>query len=352
VLQVLLSGRGAGSPFLFVYPAVVVAAWWGRWEAGAAAIFTGVLGLDYFVLPPTLAFGVSLRRDVIDLAIFCVISVLLVSFIDRTKRALDEARVARKREEAANEARKTMVAIVAHDLRNPMQTLGLNADLLAANLPADDPRLTLPLERLQRSAARARRLVDNIVDAARLEGEPFPLEKAEWPVAAIVDETLSVFDPLAEPRALRLERPSPEAVSGTVVCDRDRVVQVLSNLVGNAFQYTPRGGRVTLDVRRTEDGLRFEVSDTGIGMSKDELAHAFERLWHGPGPGHGSGLGLWIAEALVEAHGSHITATSEVGKGTSMSFVLPSPVRTPAGKREHLAGERELTALRESPAYP
>ena len=333
-LQLLLWSEGFQSPFMLVYAAILLAAWWGGWQAGVTAIVTSAVGVGFAILPPNWDPSVARMRDATDLVIFIAVSGLLVYFADRTRRALHDAEDARDLAEAANAARETMIAIVAHDLRNPMQTIGLNAALLTKRISADDGQTRSALDRLERSAARARRLVDNIIDSARLEGQPLPLEKGECSLAAIVDETLSVFEPLAEARALRLERPAPEDLAGTVVCDKDRIVQVLTILVGNAFQYTARGGTVILDAKRTSEGVRFEVTDTGAGMTKDELAHAFERLWHGAGPGHGSGLGLWIAEALVEAHGGHITPRSEAGKGTSMSFVLPSPVAAPGPARE------------------
>ena len=343
-LQLLLWSEGFHSPFALVYAAILFAAWWGGWQAGVTAIVTSAVGVGFVILPPNWDPSVATMRDATDLVIFIAVSGLLVYFADRTRHALHDAEDARDLAAAANAARETMIAIVAHDLRNPMQTIGLNATLLARSIPADDTQTRSALDRLERSAARARRLVDNIIDSARLEGQPLPLEKEECSLAALVDDTLSLFEPLAKARALRLERPAADALAGTVVCDKERIVQVLTILVGNAFQYTPRGGTVLLDAKRPPEGVRFEVTDTGAGMTKDELAHAFERLWHGSGPGHGSGLGLWIAEALVEAHGGHITARSKVGEGTSMSFVLPSPPAAPAA-----ACELPLGA--ERPAY-
>ncbi|MDF2694010.1 MAG: two-component sensor histidine kinase, partial [Labilithrix sp.] len=96
---------------------------------------------------------------------------------------------------------------------------------------------------------------------------------------------------------------------------------------------------VSIDVRRLSEGVRFEVRDSGPGMTKEEQRHAFDRLWHGRGPGHGSGLGLWIARSLVEAHGGTIQATAQPGKGTTLTFLLPQPDSSAAPQAtQHPAG--------------
>ena len=313
------------TPFLLVYPAVVVAAWFGRRTAGVTAILTASFALAYWLFPPTPSFAVAARRDALDLMMFCGVSVVLVELIARVKRALEQANTATRAAEAATNARDTVLAVVAHDLRNPLQTIGLTAELLAASEAGRDERDERKLMRIRHAAARARRLVDDLLDGARIDGDPFPLELASSPLASLVDESLSPFIPIAEARSIELDLPGSGGLGGAILCDRDRIVRVLSNLVGNALQYTPRGGKVAVAVQRSPDGVRFEVSDTGPGMTKDELAHACERLWHGQGPGHGFGLGLWIAKALVEAHGGGLQAASEAGRGTRMSFVVPQP---------------------------
>lgn len=323
------------SPFLLVYPAVVLSAWWAGWEAGAVAIVTAAFVLAYWLLPPAPSIAVAAKRDVVDLAIFCGVSSMVVYLITRTRRALNEARAAQEISETANAAKETVLAVVAHDLRSPLQTIGLSAEILAAEMAGRSTRIELQLGRLRRSAERARRLVDNIIDSARIGGTPFPLEKTSCSLSALVEESVSPFRSLSEARSIQLEVPSNQDLEGSIVCDRNRIVQVLTNLLSNAFQYTARGGKVVIGVRRTSDDMGFFVTDTGCGMTRVELAHAFERLWHGQGPGHGSGLGLWITKALVEAHGGEISAASEVGRGTTMTFVLPQPSPEPSAAREH-----------------
>lgn len=313
------------TPFLLVYPAVVIAAWWGGRAAGVAAVITSAVALAYSFLPPSDSLAIAARRDALDLALFLGASLLLTELIGRVKRALAEARAARRDAEAALEARDTVLAVVAHDLRNPLQTIGLNAELLAAEVSGAGAGTERHMKRIRDAAGRARRLVDGILDSARIGPEPFPIEKSTLSLASLVDESLSTFLMVARARAIDLEVPSSETLGGSITCDGERIAQVLSIIVGNALHYTPSGGKVTVAVRRRPEDVTFEVTDTGSGMAPNELARAFDRRWHGGHAGHGFGLGLWIARALVEAHGGRIHAESEPGKGTRMTFTVPQP---------------------------
>ncbi|MBX3192127.1 MAG: HAMP domain-containing histidine kinase [Labilithrix sp.] len=310
------------SPFLLFYPAVVLAAWWGGWITAALTVALSMLALLYFFLPPTDSIVVASKRDALDLSIFCGVSLLLTHFLTRMRRALERAREALRLAETANAAKETVLAVVAHDLRNPLQTIVFATELLARETYGDRPE-SLHLARIRRCSLRARRLVDNILDSARIGAHPFPIAMSSCSLADLVDDALAPFEPIAGARSIRLVLPDASAVAGSLVCDRDRIIQVLSNLVGNSLQYTPRDGTVSVRVERRPNGVQFTVTDTGCGMTREELNHAFERLWHGQQPGHGSGLGLWIARALVEAHGGKLEATSAPGKGTTMTFLLP-----------------------------
>jgi signal transduction histidine kinase len=326
VVELAVMDTTSPAPFLLVYPAVLVAAWWGGRPAGGMAILTSAFALAYWFLPPTPSFAVAARRDALDLVMFCGVSMVLVELVVRTKRALAEAYAARRTAEAATDARDTVLAVVAHDLRNPLQTIGLTAELLAGDASwHHEERADRRLMRIRSAAARARRLVDDLLDGASTSGAPVALDMSRSSLPSLVDETLSPFMALAEGRSIELELPRDGGPSGAIVCDRDRIIRVLSNLVDNALKYTQRGGKVAVDVRRRPDGIQFEVSDTGQGMTKDELSHAFERRWRGPGPGHGFGLGLWISKVLVEAHGGALEATSTPRGGTRMSFFVPQP---------------------------
>src|SRR5262249_50229895 len=136
-------------------------------------------------------------------------------------------------------------------------------------------------------------------------------------LAPIVDEMADVFGPLAREKNVRLEAPAP---LGDVVvrCDRNRLLQVLGNVLSNAIKFTPEGGRISLAVRCENDSVHFEVSDSGIGISPEHLPHVFERYWYADR--RGTGLGLFIAQSIVRAHGGGLRVRSEPGVGTTFWF--------------------------------
>jgi signal transduction histidine kinase len=115
-----------------------------------------------------------------------------------------------------------------------------------------------------------------------------------------------------------------------VWADRVRVLQVFSNLIGNALRFTPEGGRVTVRARREGARVAFHISDTGKGIAPEHLPHLFDRYWQVKRSREGAGLGLPIAKGLVEAHGGHIQVESAPGRGSTFSFTLPV-AEAPAG---------------------
>jgi signal transduction histidine kinase len=139
-------------------------------------------------------------------------------------------------------------------------------------------------------------------------------------LAAAVD----LMRPLATDRSITLAtRVSPDLP--LALCDRDRIVQVLSNLVGNAIKFTPSGGRIEVAVEAVAEGVRVSVRDTGMGIAREQLEHVFDRFWQANrADRQGAGLGLAIAKAIVEAHDGAIGVESEVGRGTCFHFVIPT----------------------------
>lgn len=317
---------GVVSLLLLPYPAVFLAVVMGGLLCGLVALAATAFGLAYFTLETFGPVHHAAQRDALDLTLFCAISLVLAFTIDRQMKALRDARAVAEEASAAKDA---MIAVVAHDLRNPLQTVALSTELLASKLPSDAHAEGL-LDRTRRSIDRACRLVDTVLDQAQQGRDVLRVRKVSCGLADIVDESLKPFEPIAAARSISLQRPAEKELEGTVSCDRERLIQILMNVLGNAMKFTPAGGIVGLDARRDHGVVRFTVSDTGCGMKPDELAHCFERLWHGDTPGHGTGLGLWIAKTLVEAHGGRIAAASEFGRGTRVSIALPIERPQPA----------------------
>ena len=218
--------------------------------------------------------------------------------------------------------RDEMVAIVSHDLKNPLQGINMAAALLTRNV-AGDPRAEETLAVVKRSVARMSGLIHDLLDLAKIEAGRFDVTPERCAAARLVSEAITSLAPIAEAKAVRLTSISEAAAH--VQSDPERVFQVFSNLIGNAIKFTPAGGEVTVDVRVASGEVRFEVRDTGPGIGPSELPHIFDRYWQARRMrSAGAGLGLYIAKGIVEAHGGRIWAESVPSAGATFYFTLPS----------------------------
>lgn len=255
------------------------------------------------------------------LAALVLIAVLLALFFSRRLgRAYREARAALETARRAVFARDQLMGMVAHDLRTPLNAVMMNAELLQAS---DDPvRMRKRAASIARVSRRMEHLVESMLDMATLEAGRFTVTPAPQPVDELLRDATDELIPQAAAKQVALERDAD--VGDAAVCaDRERVVQVLSNLVGNAVKFTPPGGTVTVEAHQEPDTVHFTVSDTGPGIGADDLPHVFDRFWKRERAAHGSGLGLFIAKGIVEAHDGRIWAESVAGQGARFHFTLP-----------------------------
>ena len=175
-------------------------------------------------------------------------------------------------------------------------------------------------------------LVKSLLDGASLDAGRFQVHRTECHAEDVVDGVLEMLAPIAEARRIELRRDvDPEL---TVWADEERLIEVLSNLIGNALKFTPEGGRVEVRAHAASGGAAFVVRDTGPGIPAEAMPHVFERFWHGAtSRGAGTGLGLYIAKGLVEAHGGRIWVQAGEPNGSAFHFEVPSgepPTGTPA----------------------
>jgi signal transduction histidine kinase len=231
---------------------------------------------------------------------------------------------ARAAAESAVRTRDEVVSIVSHDLRNPLSTVQMGAAYLLDSLPADAVRASdrKSLEMIKRAAESMARMIQDLLDIARIESGHLAVQRAVFPLAALMDEAATMLRPLAEHQRQRLEVTVADGVD-SVCADRDRLLQILSNLVGNAVKFTPAGGTITMAADAEEGAVRFRVSDTGTGIRPEQVPHLFDRFWQATRTDRrGLGLGLPIVKGLVEAHESKMVVTSTVGQGTTFSFTI------------------------------
>ena len=221
----------------------------------------------------------------------------------------------------AKRLRDEMVAVVAHDLRNPVHTIALAAATLLTEgvQEAQRPRLA---NIVQQTALNMGRLLDDLLDVTRIDSGTFAVSRQPIDPNEILAAAVEQFEARAHERRISLT--SQASGIPDVMADRDRLMQVFSNLVGNALKFTPSGGRIEIGCTRIADGCEFSVSDTGPGIPAAAMPHLFERFWKAdPASRAGAGLGLAIARGIVEAHGGRIWVESAPGRGTTMRFTLP-----------------------------
>jgi len=243
---------------------------------------------------------------------------LATHLADRAAIAIEHARI-HQATVAAKQLRDEMLGIVSHDLRNPLNSIGLVAQVLLRKNPGDPELLSI-----RQSVARADRLIQDLLTTARIDACSLPVDRRAEPVRPIVDEIVAVHRPIAEDKSVVFDV-AVEAEHPDAYVDRHRIAQVLSNLVSNAIKFTPCGGRVALRVTSTADTCRITVSDTGEGIAKEHLAHIFDRFWQGAHAHRaGAGLGLSIVKGIVAAHDGEIHVESELGKGTTFTVILPN----------------------------
>ncbi|AEI67115.1 two-component sensor histidine kinase [Corallococcus macrosporus] len=241
----------------------------------------------------------------------------------RAALAIDNARL-HERSEQATHLRDEVLRVVAHDLRTPLNVIALSAGTLLKRAPEIRATDTRPLETIRKAVARANRLIQDLLDVARLEAGHLSVERAPVETAAFIKEAAELHRALAEAKSIRLTTDVPEDAPA-LLADPARALQVLSNLLGNAIKFTPEGGHVTVQAVPEGDMMRFSVRDTGPGIQPEHLTHLFEAFWQAAaGKKEGAGLGLAIAKGLVDAHGGRIWVDSSPGLGSTFSFTLPT----------------------------
>lgn len=247
----------------------------------------------------------------------------------RAGMAVESARLYRDAQRAIL-ARDDVLGVVSHDLGNPLQAVFIALEALekgqaaGAGPDSEDGKTGYYLSAIRRSADLMQRLIHELLEVRRMEEGHLALEVEAIPLGALVEETLEVIEPLARVKSVELVDQVAEASLPLVEADRDRLLQVLSNLVGNAVKHTPEGGRVCVRAETGPDELRISVSDTGPGIPAEEREQVFERFWRAEKTGgKGIGLGLAIARGIVQTHGGRIWVESEEGEGSTFHFTLP-----------------------------
>jgi len=272
-------------------------------------------------------------RDQIALAIATLVGILLSvglarSSIHRLTAQYQSARLAEAAASREAAARQEVLAIVSHDLRNPLNTISLGTSLLSESVK--EPESTRQhVRRIAKAADRANSMIEAILDTARIEAGTLALHRISCDANALLDEVLDLFHERLAEQQVEVERSNEASTEPVrVTADPVRVYQVLSNLLANALKFTPKHGRIIAGYKADGDYVTFQIRDNGPGIPEDRLTHLFDRYWQGEerrrhGSGDGLGLGLFICKNVVEALGGRIWVESTPGKGAQFSFTLP-----------------------------
>lgn len=235
-------------------------------------------------------------------------------------------------------AREETMAVVSHDLRNPLGSISAAAELLL-EVPLDEERTRRQLQTIQKAAERSNLLIEDLLDVARIDAGGLSVRPEPCPVRPLLDEAAALVGPRALEKDLTVEVRTPGDLP-RLQADRNRMIQVLGNLLGNAVRHTPSGGGIVLAAERREgDEVAIHVRDTGEGIPDEDRDHLFDRFWRRDRADRsGAGLGLAIVKGIVEAHGGVVEVASTVGEGSTFTVVLPvadeaTPSDAPAPRR-------------------
>jgi signal transduction histidine kinase len=240
----------------------------------------------------------------------------------RAALSIENARLFDEAQLAVN-IRDEVLAVVAHDLGNPLLTISLTANALTQFEQLDRANLKDFTARILRSVDNMRSLIADLLDFARIQSGTFSVTKHVDSLLPLLMAVVDVTRVQAEAKNQMLEVDLPSGLPEVMV-DAHRIGQVISNLLGNAVKFTPERGKIRLSGRHRGNTVIVSVSDTGPGIAPEDLSRVFDRFWQAQKTTYtGSGLGLSIAKGIIDAHGGAIWAESQIGQGSSFSFTLP-----------------------------
>jgi signal transduction histidine kinase len=274
-----------------------------------------------------------MRKDGVTIDVALAVSTLkdkegkVVGFLHLAKDITEKQRY-EKRLKELDRMKSDFVSNVSHELRTPLTAIKASADNMLDNLVGPlSEKQTRYLLRIKNNADRLARLINDVLDLSRIEAGRVDLRPSDLDLTALAQEVVEQVRPMTLEKLIRLE-----VTSGDGDCvswaDRDKVAQVLMNLIGNAVKFTAPHGAITVTIKRIADWMHIAVTDTGPGIAAEDVDRVFNKFYQvahaGEQKARGTGLGLAICKALVEMHGGRIWVESEINKGSTFAFTLPA----------------------------
>lgn len=372
----LWSALGDALPFITFYPAITLSAWYCGIRGGALTTLLSGLLADLLFLPPRGSLAIAGRSDALGLLVFTLIGLMLSWVIHERNQAVvrlreahegeqqarraaqvaaqrmqelyEEAERLRREAEAGSRAKDEFLAMLGHELRNPLAPMVTAIELMRAR---GGGQLGREAQVIARQVQHLCRMVDDLLDVSRITRGLVTISMRPIDLGPILARAVEMASPLLESRRHHL---SVDVQGGGlhVDGDPDRLAQVFANLLTNAAKYTDPGGRIELSAAREGEQIVVKVRDTGVGMTPELLAHVFDLFVQGAqGPERsagGLGIGLALVKSLVTMHGGAVEARSEgPGKGSELTVRLPAIAAAPATNgASHRAPARAASAPR------
>jgi signal transduction histidine kinase len=351
-IQHALGVHLVGTEPLF-YAAVMISAYVGGLGPGLVATALAALCTAYFFLDPP---GFLIEGDdIVRCCVFIAVAVLISSLHSRSRRSEQDLRRAEQEAVAANHAKDRFLAVVSHELRNPLFPV-LSLSSLHEHDPALPVQMRSDMALIRRSAELEARLIEDLLDLSRMTAGKLSLTRQSTDVARVIEDAVAICTAAAKEKGVQV-RVELSASRRTIHGDPVRLRQVVWNLLSNAIKFTPTRGSVLVRLGpspQRADMLEITVRDSGVGIPAERLPHIFDAFEQGGAEVTqrfgGLGLGLAIARALVEAHGGSIEASSE-GQGRGSTFTVRLPL-APADAVDAADAPDAVAPAAKAPAEP
>jgi PAS domain S-box-containing protein len=219
--------------------------------------------------------------------------------------------------------REEMIHVIAHDLRNPVGSAIVLSDIIEDQWKKQPVRMPEEVSYLKKSLKRASQLMDDMIDAVRLEVGNAEMEMEKVAVSSFLNDLEHTQKSLVEAAGLHWELQDEAAGGSSIRAATHRLHQVFENLISNAIKFTPASGKIRLHTYTGEQKIHFALSDSGKGILPEDISHIFKKYWQPKSGRQGTGLGLYIVKRIIEAHQGHISVSSEPGKGSTFHIQLP-----------------------------
>jgi signal transduction histidine kinase/ActR/RegA family two-component response regulator len=317
------------------------------WLAGDIKVITALASVGTAIaLPP-------LVPRILELVRAKEVADQRTSELQESSVLLAQEQEARRKAEEADRAKDQFLAMVSHELRNPLSPILASSRILKLDEPLAPEKRAAAINAIERNATAQAQLIDDLLDVSRMVSGKLRLDVRPTALGSVIEAAVEALRPSADAKSIRLQLVL-DSHPGMVLGDADRLQQVVWNLLSNAIKFTAKGGRVQVALQRVNSHIELSVGDTGKGMTADQVHHVFDRFWQaeaGPQRSHGGlGLGLTIVRHLVESHGGEVAAHSDgPGRGSIFTVKLPLMVTlvptSEPGRRHPTAADGRPSAV-------